>query len=664
MIGFSITATAAFAADLPADLTALSLEDLMNIKVTSVSKRAEKLSDAPAAIYVLTGEDIRRSSASTIPDALRLVPGLQVAQIDANKWAVSARGFNANFANKLLVLIDGRSVYTPLYSGVFWDVQDVLLEDIDRIEVIRGPGATLWGANAVNGVINIITKSTQNTQGTIVHAGAGTEERGFIGMRHGGSIGDKGSFRVYGKYFDRDHSVFPDGSPAIDGWDEGRGGFRFDYKSSADQILTAQGDIYDGRAGVTYLVPGVEAPYMNVVEDQSKLFGGNVLARWTQQFSESSGWTVQAYYDHASRQDILVDGYQHIFDIDAQHRFSATSRQKVIYGFGYRRTSDGYRSESFETLAWFNPGRRADNLFSSFVQSEIELSRSKMWLTIGSKFEHNDYTAFEFQPSVRARWSLSDRNSAWAAISRAVRTPSRMEHDGTIEWFSYPPLSASNPLALPIFLILHGNEDYVSEKLMAYEAGFRSHVRGNLMFDLAAYVNVYEDLRITERGIPAMAGDPPTHFVIPLWFSNDLKGVTSGAEIAADWQTYEWLRLRGGYSYLNIDLESAETATDTVHTRASGFNPRHQAFVRGVATVPRGPELDLALRAVDELSAAGIDSYIELDARLGVGVFQDLSVSLVGRNLLGQGHTEFRSELTSLNTQVERAVYGTIHWKY
>src|SRR5256884_4149020 len=406
------------------DVTAISLEDLMNLNVTSVSKRTQKVADAAAAIFVITQEDIRRSGATNIPEALRLVPGVQVARIDENKWAISSRGSNGRFANKLLVLIDGRSVYTPLFSGVYWNVQDVMLEDVDRIEVIRGPGATLWGANAVDGVINVITKKAKATQSAVVTAGAGTEERAVGGVRYGSKLGDNTYYRAYTKYFDWGPSAYPSGITAHDGWDALRGGFLADWTPAGANSLTLQGDIYRSRFDETLTVASLSAPYSNTFPNDGKYSGGNILGRWNHT-SERSSMSLQMYYDNTTITDPSLFGdHQNILDIDFQHGFHVGDSQQFVWGLGYRSIRD--KNDPSFTVS-LQPNQVTLNQFSTFLQDEISLVDNRLLITLGSKFEHNKFTGIEIEPNARLLWNLTPNQSIWTAVSRAVRTPALTE---------------------------------------------------------------------------------------------------------------------------------------------------------------------------------------------------------------------------------------------
>lgn len=410
------------------DIKGTSLIELMNMKITSVSKTEERLSDAPAAVYVITHDDIRRSGVTSIPEALRLAPGVHVAREGAHSWAISIRGFNSDITNKLLVLIDGRSVYSPLFAGVFWDVQDTLLEDVERIEVISGPGGTLWGANAVNGVINIITRSAQDTLGGFAEFGGGNQEQGFAGLRYGGKLGEDAAVRGYLKTFSRDSFRRADGERAIDDWQMNQGGFRLDWQQSEADLFTVQGDIYSGKEDGMFrddfilgTVPGPD------FKDQSDVAGGNLLGRWERQLSETSDFQLQAYYDYSKREiPGTYDEARDTFDIDFQHHFKLGRRNDILWGLGYRWTRDDIDNTTFAT---FTPDSRSDETFSAFLQDKIDLWDEKLFLTLGSKFEHNDYTGFEYQPNARLSWLPTERQTLWAAVSRAVRTPARLNTD-------------------------------------------------------------------------------------------------------------------------------------------------------------------------------------------------------------------------------------------
>jgi iron complex outermembrane receptor protein len=600
----------------PTKLKTLSLEELFEIEVTSVSKKSEKLSETAAAVHVVTDEDIRRSGAPSIPEALRDVPGVEVARVDSHQYAITARGFNSTTANKLLVLMDGRSVYTPLYAGVFWDAQDTLMEDIARIEVIRGPGATVWGANAVNGVINVINKSAEETQGLLTTGGGGTEERGFGGVRYGGRLGPNAYFRVYGKYFDRDDSVLPNGTDAHDRFRMGQGGFRMDWKPRTDQLLTLQGDIYDGS---------VEQPSAG----DTDLKGGNILGRWTRRFSENSDLQVQAYYDRTDRNIPLVFGEKlDTLDLDVRHRFSLARGHDVVWGFGYRYTND--HVDNSPALA-FLPPHETRRLATAFVQDEVTLVENRLHLSLGSKFEHNDYTGFEFEPSARLAWTPSREQTVWAAISRAVRAPSRIDRE-----FFAP--------AQPPFL-LAGGPNFQSEKVYAFEAGYKVQPAATLSASAATFYNVYKDLRSLESGPP-------------LTIANGLEGESYGVELEANYQPAARWRLNAGYTFFQLNLRVRPGSTDTTQKRQEGDSPRNSAFLESRLDLPRNVELDATLRYVDSLSNQGVPHYVAFDARLGWHASKALELSIVGSNLSDPQHPEFGTPAT--RREIQRRVYGKV----
>jgi iron complex outermembrane recepter protein len=644
----------------PVDLTELSIEELLKVEVTSVSRRAEPISAAAAAVFVITQDDIRRSGATSIPEALRMVPGLEVARIDANKWAISARGFNGRFANKLLVLVDGRSVYTPLFSGVFWDVQDLLLEDVERIEVIRGPGATLWGANAVNGVINVLTRSARETAGGLVAASSGSEERGLLGLRYGGLLGESSAYRVYAKRFDRGSGERAAGGAGADDWSMSRAGFRLDSTLSGGG-LTLQGDLYDGDVGETLTLQSLQSLLPRTLDTDMRVGGGHVLGRWQRTTAASSELVLQLFYDRTERAAALVDEDRDTFDLELQHGFAPAARHRVVWGLGYRRTGDdilGTEALSFQTA------RRTDELASAFLQDEVMLHPDRLWLILGSKLEHNDYSGFELQPNLRMVWIPRQRHTLWAAVSRAVRTPSRAEHDFRLSSQVIGPggLSPGSP---PAVVTILGNPDFGSEELVAWELGYRAGLAPGLFLDVATFYNDYDRLRAPRTGTPFLVAAPaPPHLVVPIHLTNALNGSTYGAELAVDWRAAERWRLSAAYSYLRIQLH-APPGTDPASVIAEGESPSHQLYLRSSLDLPRGLELDLMARYVDELPAPAVDSYTSLDLRLGWRPLRRLELSLVGQNLLEETHVEFAPEvIPTLPTGVERGVYGKLAWRF
>ena len=645
------------------DISKMSLEDLMNLEVTSVSKRTQKVADAAAAVFVITQEDIRRSGAASIPEALRLVPGLQVARIDENKWAIGSRGFNGRFDNKLLVLIDGRSVYTPLFSGVYWNIQDVMLEDVDRIEVIRGPGATLWGANAVDGVINIITKPARATQGGLATAEVGTEERTEESVRYGGKIGDSTFYRIYTKYFDWEPSIDATGKPANDGWDAVRGGFRVDAQPSGPNAFTLQGDLYHSGYNETLTIPTLNLPYSNTFPNDGDYDGGNILGRWTHSFARSST-SLQVYFDNTNVVDnSLFTDHENVYDIDFQHDIHVGESQELVWGLGYRSIQDSNGSSPTVALV---PQHSSLNQFSAFVQDEVGFYDGKLRVTIGSKFEHNDFTGFEFEPNIRFLANVSKNQSIWAAVSRAVRTPALTEEGLRLNEAVVPPGVPPFSSPLPVVEAIFGSTQFGSEDLLAYEAGYRVQASKTLSLDIAAFYNDYANLRSAEPGTPFLEGSPvPTDVVYPFVASNKMGGGTYGIEPFAEWKVLPKWKLLGSYSYLQMNIEKNKNSLDPTPDNPDGQSPKHQFFIQSSIDLPKHLEQDLSLRYVDKLPSLNIPSYYSLDFHLGWHPNSHLELAFTGQDLLNSRHLEFIPEfINTTPTEVRRTFSGRIVWHF
>jgi iron complex outermembrane recepter protein len=639
------------------DLSEISLEDLMNVEVTSVSKKSRSCRKPQRRSMSLPQEDIRRSGLTSIPELLRMVPGLHVGRIDSNKWAISARGFSSRFANKMLVLIDGRSVYTPLFSGVYWDIQDVMLEDVERIEVIRGPGATLWGANAVNGVVNIITKRAEDTQGGIVNGGLGNEEQGFGGVRYGGRIGASAHYRVYGKHFSRSESVDSLGNPEADSWNTSRGGTRVDWNLSAQDSLTVQGDIYQGRMNQTSRPYVFFPPYTQQVRSQTPVSGGNLLTRWNRAISNQSSLSFQMYYDRTDRDDIVIKEQRDTVDFDFQHQVALGRRHDFIWGGGYRLTSDAL---SNRTMVSLNPSSRRDGLFSSFAQDEIKLIPEQLSLTVGSKFEHNNYTGFEIQPNARLLWLPRPRHTLWTAISRAVRTPSRADHDSRVVSSILP-----GPGGLPIVATVLGNRAVVSESLRAHEIGYRWEAQNRWSFDVTTFFNAYDNIQSFEPGEPGLASSGPLVYLqVPVRFDNKLFGETFGLEAVANWQATSRWRLAAGYTWLNAEFHKRPGSLDTANNGTEDDSPRHQFQVHSYLKLWNHLEVDNAFYRVGTVEGKTIPGYNRLDARLGWRFTESLDLSLGAHNLLDPRHPESGKLFWEQTTEMKRSAYLKFTWQF
>ncbi|GFO66482.1 TonB-dependent receptor [Geomonas limicola] len=648
------------------EFLSMPLEDLMQIEITSVSKKSQRLSDAAAAVFVITQEDIRRSGVTSIPEALRMAPGVQVARIDANKWAVSIRGLNGRFANKLLVLMDGRSLYSPLFAGVYWEMHDTPLEDIERIEVIRGPGAALWGANAVNGVINIITKSSEGTQGGLVSAGGGTEARDFVTARYGFGFGKDAHARFFVRHQDTASQVYGDGTTSHDAWQMTRTGFRLDAQPSSSDTLTVSGDYFDGSAEeryTLYRVPTLQDPGFSSDQNAtSKMRGGNLLGRWQRTLSDTSNVSLQLYYDHLERNMIILGERQDTLDLDFQHRFTLWNRQDIIWGLGFRFSNDALAQSA---IISFNPPTRSTELYSAFLHDEIKLVPDRLSLIVGSRFEHNSYTGFEVQPNGRLLWTPATNHTFWGAVSRAVRTPARGDSDIVYRYLVDPTPQ------LPVRYEIDGNKSFKSENLTAYELGYRTEPVQHVALDVALFYNDYRKLRVLK--VDPWQFEPsaqaPTDIVQPLSLANLMHGHTYGVEVAAEWSPIIWWRLHATYSYLVSKMYLENPSIDEINKRdAEGDSPAHQFTVRSGVDLGKGVEFDLLLRGTDKLSyidRLSIPGYLTLDARLAWRPIPKLELSVVGQNLLHERKQEFNPEfINTFPTEVQRSVYGKVTWKF
>lgn len=639
------------------DLAFLSIDELMDIEVISVGKKPQKLVYSNAAIYVVNQEQIRRSGALSVPEVLRLVPGVQVARFDANKWAITIRGFNRRFANKLLVMVDGRLVYDTSFAGVFWDVQDMMLEDIERIEVVRGPGATLWGANAVNGVINIITKSAAKTRGLLVPISSGDEAR-FVGaVRYGGQLGENAAYRVYAKYLDHAEALGLEGAAGADDWRVLRAGFRADWKLSARENMVVRADLYDGEVGQSALLASLDPPYVKKRQGALPIFGGHLLARWERNSSAENQAAVQVYYDHTARDEFLGSQERNTFDLDAQHRFGLGARQEIVWGAGYRYSHD--KKMPIFPLD-ISPKSKGENLVSGFLQSDWGLVGDRLRLTLGTKVEHNDYTGFEVQPNGRLAWAANDAHHIWLSVARATRTPSRIENDIRLIQQVISPDAPQNFSPLPIAFTVFGDRSVESEKLLALELGYRLVGNERFSLDVATFYNIYDRLLAPElsgQPVPNLFAVPP-HIVASARIGNAVDGRTYGFEISHDWHLHERLHLQTNYSHLQMDLDVSASPLAAIE---EGNSPVHQWSLFANSILTRELEFDVWGRYVSRLEGGGVPSYATLDMRLGWQPTQRVGLSLVGQNLLDAQHGEFIDQTFATQpTQIQRSAYGKI----
>jgi len=632
-------------------LADLTIEQLMNESVTSVSKKAISLDLSPAAISIVTPEDLRRLGLTTLPEALRLVPGLNVARVGADQWAVSSRGFNTQYANKLLVLMDGRSIYTPAFGGVFWNAQDTMLEDLERIEVIRGPGATLWGANAVNGVINLTSKHSKDTQGLLASTTFGTEDQPGVSLRYGGAVGPDLHYRAYVKYFNRAGLVDAGGNETPDAWDSIRGGFRADWEPSREDLVTLQGDYYSLHTGGNLTTPLLVAPFSATYPTDNQSHGGNVLGRWTHTFSEKSQLSLQAYFDGYHYHVGRGAEARETADIQLEDRFALGGWNDIVWGLGYRFTTDQFTAGPQVS---FNPASTDLNLYTAFVQDEVTLVPGRLRLTLGSKFEHNDYTGWEIQPSARLLWTPVAAQTVWASASRAVGTPARVFRSGRVSVAAFQP-----PASPVVETALFGNANVVSESVDAYEIGYRIEPARNLSLDLVAFYNVYDHLSSATAGAARLEATPSPHVLVPIDFGSSEAGDTYGAEASIQWKPLDRWRLTANYSWLQADLHPSGNV-------AKG-SPQQQVSLRSYLDLPGHLELNGFASYVDRVAfvnTAGTATAIPAYLRVDVGVVwhprPNLEVGVWGQNLLDNQHPEAGNLNTSGITEIPRSVFGKI----
>lgn len=639
----------------------LGIKDLMNIEVTSVSKRAQKLSETAASVYVITSEDIRRSGARNVPEALRLAPGVDVAAMGGGRYAVTIRGDNSRFSNKLLVLIDGRSIYTPLFSGVFWEAQNLVLDNIERIEVIRGPGSAVWGANAVNGVVNIITRHTRDTQGALISAGGGTVDRGFATVQYGDHAFGDLNYRVYGKAETHTEDETPSGDPGHDGWRDLRSGFRADQDLHQGH-LSMQGDAYQLASGDLIGIPLPTPPYSANENITQKNSGGDLLTRWDQTLSHSQDISVLAYYDFNTLTLPYLAGTQEKnFDLEFEHRLHLFERNDISWGLGYRITGDRALSSY---LATFEPSSRYGRIASGFVQDEVALIPETLRLTLGGKLEHDSYTGSHFMPNGGLLWDVNASNQAWLSVGRGIRTPSFGERSSSVLYNGViPPGAMGNPL--PILPEHVPDYPLQAEHLLAYELGYRSQFAQTISLDATAFINRYSHVATggqTLPPVPVIVNGIPSYLLLPIPFSNELSAREAGFELATDWRVLSNWRLQGSYTRLQFHFD------DQDFTGTMDSSPRNILSLRSSATV-LGTQFDLWLRHVGQRNATAstpeVDAYTTLDTGLSWRLPQNLEFAIVGKDLLERRHSEIVSNfISSEPIAVERSAYLKVTWTY
>ncbi|HUO07553.1 MAG TPA: TonB-dependent receptor [Phycisphaerae bacterium] len=638
------------------DLTNLSLEDLLNIEVTSVSKQKQRIGDAAAAVFVISQDDIHRSGMTTIPELLRLAPGLDVAQASAGQWAVGSRGMNAVHNDNLLVLMDGRTVYQTLFSGVYWDQVDYVLADLDRIEVVRGPGATLWGANAVNGVINIVTKSAKETQGLRVDSYGGTDGN-IQSVRYGGNVDNHVFYRVYGKYRSMENFPVVGDATIFDGWDSARGGFRVDAELTGEDLLTVESDVYENRGSRPEHVLSLTPPFEQDVPMISDTEEQYILGRWTHTFSEESDVSVQAYYDRLNFEEVNNNDTQQTYDIELQHRFPLAGFNEIIWGAGYRMVTDNVvplTTGINETI--FDPERRDNSWINGFVQDDVTVFPKKLHVIAGTKVEEVPYTNLEIEPSGRVAFTPDDKNTIWAGVSRAIRSPARWEEDiHTVAEVSMP---AGAPA--PVAALLSGNRALNSEQMTSLEAGYRTEPVKGLSLDIAGFYNFYHGMiSEVQTGAPAFVPAPSPHLQVPLQTSNQGDGVDYGFEISGQWKVRENWRLQASYSF-DQTLIHAPDAISIADAQWNDTAPRHQAQVHSYYDITKDIEVNASCYFVDALgyTSPAIGDYIRVDSNVVWRPAKHVEFMAGFRNIFDNEHPEFLDvQRRTTVTQVPRSFF-------
>ena len=639
-------------------LTELTLEQLGEVRVTSVSKQPDAVWRTPVAIHVITAEEIRRSGATSLPDVLRLAPGIEVSRADSDHWTIGIRGLGDQFSKTVLVMIDGRSIYTPLFAGTYWPAYDTVLLDIERVEVIRGPGGTIWGGNAVNGVVNIITKRAADTQGTVMGAGSGNIDRGMAAVRYGGGNGRDLDYRVYAKGFNRGPLAHVDDTD-YDRWWMASAGGRVDWTRSAGETISVQGDISGGRHGQRVAISTLSPPASVVNDDPMDLSTANVMLTWRRELAAGNAIQLRAYYDRLSWDAPHFAETRDTLDVDFMHGFAVGARHRVSWGAGGRWSPSTFR-QTVPVLD-FEPREETAKFYSVYLQDEMEVLPTRLSLTGGAKIEHNRYTGVEVQPSARVLYTPGQTHAFWGAVSRAVRTPSRIERE--IELTNFAQFAQVGQQVLPVFLRVAGSDAFESEQMLGLEAGYRTLAVPHTYVDFSVFHHAYDDL--ASFGAPVLSAEltpPPPRIVGRTLYVNGVEGTADGFEIAPDWRPAPWWQLKGSYSFVALDFQALPNSVDAaMAARYEGLSPRHQTRLQVRFTLPRSVELDAAHRYVSELLDGAVPGYHAVDARLGWSPRPGVHIALNGRNLFGARHVEFPHS-PGPAVAIQRSVFASVTW--
>jgi len=632
------------------DLGSLSLESLGKI-VTSVSRKPEDSFRAAAAIHVITNDDIKASGATHVAEVLRGVPGLNVSRIDSSNWAISSRGFNGFFSNKLLVQIDGRTLYTPMFSGVYWDIQNLPLEDVERIEVIRGPGATQWGANAVNGIINIITKNSAATQGTYASTLVGNQDRSITDVRYGGKINEDAYYRAYAEYADRAATRTPGSGPSGNNeWTTGKVGFRSDWTVSDTRKITLQGDAYNANIHLDLYLPSFTSlTGTDLRQDTINSQGFNTLGRWEEKHSDTLQSNFQAYLDYQSPSYSSLKQEIYTVDLDYQTNWKATDRNEIMWGAGSRLISSNLTGSPELTVA---RNIKSEVILNAFLQDTYAVVPKELYFTVGSKLEHNSFSNFEIQPSARVSWYPDNKQTVWAAVSRAVRTPSILEESSNFN---------SQTIAAGLIAQQQYNKNMTSEDLVAYEVGHRIKPTQSVSLDSTAFINDYRKLATNEPLAFIDAGGG--NFYAPYQINNLGSGRAYGFEESADWDVTPTWNLVANYSYINLLLDQSQTLDPTFKGQ-EGNVAHHQFMLRSQLYLPHDVRLINTAYYVDRLPNQSVDAYARFDMEVIWKATEGIELSLNAQNMFDPKHPEFGAPPNGVQNEIPRAVYGKIAVRY
>jgi iron complex outermembrane recepter protein len=636
------------------DLTTISLEDLLNTKITTVSKSPQTLRDSAASVSVITSDDIRRSGAESIPELLRHVIGLDVARVNGTTWAISSRGFNSQWANKMLVMVDGRTVYDPLFSGVFWDIQDTLLEDIDRIEITRGPGGSVWGANAVNGVINIITKPSSATQGFLAMGGGGNIQRGFGGFRYGGKLSDNTQYRVFTKFDIQDADWKTTETNASDSaqW---RAGFRSDTKLGRSDSLTLTGEVYTGSDNTPWTLPTLTAPYHTEFLNHAGMYGGFMAQEWDHVYKNGSDSTLRTYYEYGDRAWTNMGLHRSTVGAEFQHNFAWGSRQQFSWGGGLRYTDDSTASKGLGVA--LSPALTENGIGDTFVEDSISFWRDRLTVTLGSKLQYDNFSGYEFLPTVRALYKLNRQNRIWVAVSRAARTPSRADLGIVADLYTVPAAP------VPVLVQLHGNKKFGSEHMAAYEAGYRWQPNKRFTLEASAFYNHYTGVETAVQADNGFEMSPTPHAVADVVYVNGLHGPSYGGEIETHWSLSERFKLSASYALLRASL-GPDPGINLLSPPSNNDSPRHTLLAEGSYRLRKTVEFGTFVRAMSSAKDAGAAKYTQMNAHVRwiLGEHSDFSIN--GEDLLSQKTPEFSIPETTVSALLGRRVFAKFTWQF